>query len=195
MINRWQITALAVLAVGTAVFIEWWHTSAIHFGVWLRSLMAAAVIGAIVTAFEKYLWRWQWLQGWFVHRPLIDGAWTVQITPLAIDPSIGKPRSRRTYRYSVTQTYSTLFVRMDDGPESESESITADLRPLGDGSFELIATYRSVPRAKVRSRSNIHFGTVRLRVNGDKMLGSYWTDQKTHGEVEAVRIATTERTA
>jgi hypothetical protein len=191
MINRWQIIAVVGLAISVAVLLEWWRTGAIHVGILFSTLVAAAVVGWALQVFEKSAWRWRWLQGWFVHRPVIAGKWKVEITPLTVDPSIGRPRSRRAYRYIINQTYSTLFIRMDDGPESESESITADLRQLGDGSFEVIATYRSVPRARVRERSQIHHGTVRLRISEGRMVGSYWTDQQTHGEVLATRIAAT----
>lgn len=191
MINRWQVTTIVALGVAFAVAIEGVYNSEFYFGVLLRILMAAAIVNALISVFDHHLWKWGWLHGWFVHRPIIAGAWDVTIMPLTDDPAIGKPRPRRKYRYQVHQTYSTLFIRMLDGPESESETISAELRRGEDGGFELIATYRNVPRMKVRERSEIHFGTVKLRLDGDRMTGSYWTDRPTKGEVEAVKRAET----
>lgn len=187
MANRIQISAIVVLGVLIAVALEAAYTQEFHIGVLVRVFAAASFVNALVFLFDRYLWKLSWLHGWFVNRPDISGSWDVKITPLTADPSIGKPRSRRSYRYQIHQTYSDLFIRMVDGPESQGESVVADLKRSEDGSFELISTYRNEPSLKLRERSEIHTGTVRLRVDQERMVGSYWTDRPTRGEVEAVR--------
>ena len=192
MINPWQLRGVVALAIAAAVFFEWCFTGDFHAAVLLRAFLATAVVGAAIFLFDKYLWRWPPLQGWFVFRPNISGAWTAKISPAKSDPSTGKKWPRRSYRYNIHQTHSKLYVTMSEGPESEGENVCATIQRLDNDQYELVATFRNVPKSKVRERSCIHFGTMKLRIEGPaaapaKLTGTYWTDRGTGGDIVAER--------
>ena len=183
IIKESGFSAIIVLAVSAVVLMEWWTTGSAHLGLLLRVGTATGIVAVAIFIFDRFLWSWGWLQGWFVHRPHIGGIWDVKINPLTADPTTGKPRSKRTYQYHIQQTYSKLFIRMTNGPESEGESITADIRRLDDGEYELVIVYLNTPKAKIRNRSEIHFGTAKLSIVGNvnsptTLRGSYWPERE-----------------
>lgn len=67
--------------------------------------------------------------------------------------------------------------------ESNSESISSSLLKKQD-SWQLIYTYENIPNATERNHSEIHYGTCKFRIVGDKIIsGEYYTDRKTIGEI------------
>ena len=192
MINQLQVWAIVGVALLAAIVADWVFTGEWQWTVLLRVGIAAGVVAGSIMVFDRCLWRWKRLQGWFVHRPNISGVWYVVITPRKADPTTGKPRPRRNYEYHIHQTYSQLFVRMTGGPESEGETISANTRRLDDGNYELIVVYQNTPKERVRERSEIHRGCAKLKIIGgasspEALEGSYWTDRETRGEIQGSR--------
>lgn len=54
------------------------------------------------------------------------------------------------------------------------------------GLKQLIYTYQNNPKATIRDKSEIHYGTARLEISDDaKFLeGEYWTSRKTTGDIK-----------
>ena len=74
--------------------------------------------------------------------------------------------------------------------ESTSRSFGEEFLYDCDGIVQIIYSYRSEPKATVRERSAISYGSARLmldKVNSKKIEGDYWTDQKTTGTLSLVK--------
>jgi hypothetical protein len=85
----------------------------------------------------------------------------------------------------VRQTYSditmTLFTK-----ESSSQFVADELTVSPDGRFVIFAVYQNEPKAQVRHRSPIHYGAMKLVVQGSPVTGLegvYWTDRLTRGDI------------
>lgn len=139
------------------------------------------ILGVVLTLFEKWMWHWPILHGWFVRRPDIRGTWLVELQPdEAIEPI-------ECYM-SIRQTFSTLEMKLMT-PESESWLIADRIGPSHKGNgFQIAGVYTNEPRLELRGkRSEIHYGALLLEVHGPStarptaMQGIYWTDRKTHG--------------
>lgn len=182
-------SAIALLALGgfvlqlliTGVDVSW---------LWLRAVSASlAIVGGGIFIFDHFLRRVGWLYGKFHHRPNLYGTWDVTFHS-NFDDGSGQPVAR-TGTLRIDQTFFTLnaFVEM---AESEGHIVAREFVGLGGGQQRLVAIYRNEPRASVRGRSPMHYGTMMLNCdqpyNRPKILrGNYWTDRETTGQMEATR--------
>jgi len=91
----------------------------------------------------------------------------------------------------VRQTFWNVSVILITN-ESKSCSTTATIEDDGCGQYQLVAQYRNTPRASVRDRSEVHYGSLKLDIAGEpvsRLDGYYWTDRKTRGELAFDRRA------
>jgi hypothetical protein len=75
----------------------------------------------------------------------------------------------------------TLFTR-----ESSSQFVADELTVGADGRFVIFVVYQNEPKAQVRHRSPIHYGALKLVVQGSPataLEGVYWTDRLTRGDI------------
>lgn len=74
--------------------------------------------------------------------------------------------------------------------ESVSHSYGEMFEKLEDGGVCFNFSYRNVPNASVRDRSQINFGSARYQLERDgffKLSGDYWTDRRSTGKIAVVR--------
>ena len=150
----------------------------------LSTVITVVIWGAM--AFDFWLWKLPFLHGWFVKRPSIGGTWRVEIRSTWTDPTTGLTIQPIEGYMVVRQTFSTLSLRLLT-EESSSELVGTEIVCSSDGLYCVSGVYRNEPRFLVRGRSPIHYGAVWLKVIEDsekKMLGHYWTDRETGGEME-----------
>jgi|SRR5208337_1023919 len=154
---------------------------------WLAPLSTAiTVVLYAVMAFDLWLWKIPLLHGWFVKQPAIDGTWEVEIRSNRKDPATGTGIPPVQGYMVVRQTFSTLSLRLLTA-ESSSELVGTEIVCSSDGLYCVSGVYRNEPRFQVRHRSPIHFGAVWLKIideDPQKILGHYWTDRETAGEME-----------
>ena len=155
---------------------------------WLGPLSTAiTIVLYLVMAFDLWLWKLPVLHGWFVKRPAIGGTWKVEIRSNWKDPATGSGIAPVQGFMVVRQTFSTLSVRLLT-TESSSELVGTEIVCSQDGLYCVSGVYRNEPRYEVRGRSPIHYGAVWLRVIDEpankRILGHYWTDRETAGEME-----------
>ena len=146
---------LLMVAGGVAVSISW-----------LRYL--STVTGALLFllgAFDVWLWRLPFLQGWFVRRPSIGGTWRTVVRSNWIDPSTGERIEPVEGYMAIRQTYSSLSLRLMTS-ESASELIGSEIVSFPDGTFRITGVYRNEPKQLIRDRSPIHNGAILLTVIG-----------------------------
>jgi hypothetical protein len=149
------------------------------------STVVTTVLYAVM-AFDLWLWKIPLLHGWFVKRPVIDGTWRVEIRSNWKNPD-GKGNPPPIEGYMVArQTFSMLSMRLLT-EESNSELLGTEVVCSADGLYCISGVYRNEPRFQVRDRSEIHYGAVWLRIFDEpvkRMVGHYWTDRKTAGEMD-----------
>ena len=142
-----------------------------------------AVVLAVIAVGDRHLWRFRPLNPWIFNMPVIDGTWKTEIRPTDQSP----PRVIEAY-VVIRQTFSTLRVRLFT-VESESESLSANVRHCDDGTFSAAWVYHATPRMAKRDGSPLHHGGVLLRIQGEpvhSLSGEYWTDRHTQGELELI---------
>lgn len=177
---------LSVLVWGLVLFAQgtqfgWQHLR--PFGIVVAFLVGLGVV------FERRLWCWSRLHGWFVKRPDLRGTWRVELQSDWIDPETNVGVPLIVCYMGVSQTLSTLQMHLMT-PESESwfiaESITPSLSKVG---YRVAGVYTNEPKIHLRgNRSEIHRGGLLLETHGpanrpDTLTGEYWTDRKTKGEM------------
>lgn len=89
--------------------------------------------------------------------------------------------SRKTHILIKQNLFQTqVFYKTE---QTESNSITSEIL-CENGHYYLYYTYRSEPKASVRGINDIHYGSVKLRIDNNKILeGNYWTDRETTGQM------------
>jgi hypothetical protein len=151
----------------------------------VSKVAAAAVI--LMFAFDRWIWRWRLLHGWFVKRPNLHGTWVTELTSSWVDPVSGE-RVPPTVGYLVVrQTFSRLSMRLLT-EKSASRLRGAEIATDGDGLYEVTAVYSNDPKFVTRDGNPGHNGAFILSVRGNPpaaMEGHYWTDRSTHGGMRA----------
>lgn len=188
MISRLHLSAILLCA---AIL---WGLLLIAQGVtveatWLKPF--STVIGGVLLlllAFDKWLWRWGVLQGWFVKKPDLQGTWQIELSSQWKDPQTGESPPNSTTFLVVRQSFSLISLRMLT-PESSSEVLGANIIEAPDGTYRVYAVYRNEPKISVRERSPIHYGGLVLAVEGSPvncLSGHYWTDRNSCGLLSSI---------
>jgi hypothetical protein len=138
------------------------------------------IVVYLALAFERWLWKLPFLQGWVVKKPVIAGTWKVVIHSNWVDPQTGESKPQFIGFVVIRQTLSTLSMRLLT-EESSSFLIGTEIVCDADGLYCVSGVYRNEPRLEFRHRSDIHDGALLLTVTKDskslKMEGHYWTDR------------------
>ena len=185
--TRAQVTALLGLAVIT--WGAWLFFAGIHIGLEHLapfSLTVGVLVGA-VALFNLYLWRWPVFRSLLSDRPLLRGAWQLEIESNFVDESTGQPKLVEAY-YLIRQTYAHLSIRLLT-KETTSKTLCAQLVKSDDGEWTLQGTFLDTPAIALRARSGIHYGAFLLRLSGEPVSsfhGHYWTDRDTKGTVRSI---------
>jgi hypothetical protein len=180
------IKALLYLALTAWAIVLYVGGQAIN-SAWLSPLSTVTtVLLMAVMAFDLWLWKLPFLQGWFVNRPVIDGTWRAELRSNWVDPITKTPVPPIEAYVVIRETFSTLSLRLMT-KESSSELVGTEIVCSADGLYCISGVYRSEPRYQARERSPIHYGAVWIRIINEpsKVLrGHYWTDRRTAGEME-----------
>jgi hypothetical protein len=185
MLSRLQLSTLiaAAAAVWAALLIADGVAVDVAFARPFNKVIGALVLALVVC--ERWAWRWQWLHPWFVSTPVLHGTWRGQLVSTWVDPATGQGVPPIEAYVAVTQTASTIRMRLMTA-ESESELLGGSIVRDGDGLPRLFGTYRNTPKPEFRYRSQIHHGGLFLNVHGEPprlLEGQYWTDRKTTGSL------------
>lgn len=97
--------------------------------------------------------------------------------------------SKKEVPVVINQTLLTTNVRIVTN-EISSSTITSSFL-FENGEYILYYTYITSPKAKFNADNPIQYGTCRLRFeNKDLLIGTYWTSQKTTGDISLTRVKT-----
>ncbi len=137
-----------------------------------ESIGGAAIIMAI---FNKWAWRWKVVR-YFHDVPVFSKKYRGTFIS-------NYDHQRRHGEIFIAQTFLSVSVRLKT-EESSSRSIVATLHKT-QSVDRLIYTYQNEPRAEIRSRSPIHYGTAILDITNSSILeGNYYTDRNTSGSMK-----------
>lgn len=144
----------------------------------------ASIVFLFAIAFEKWLWKIKILHTWLVPVPNLNGKWQGNIHYYWDGEYRDKPTEVK-----IQQTFLHIQVKIKTD-ESWSNSICSSFDiDEAKGIRQLIYSYLNVPKASVRDRSQIHYGTASLYISDDTntLEGNYWTDRKSQGELKFSR--------
>jgi hypothetical protein len=181
-IFAFAILGLAFIVYAT-IFLLTQNLDSIDFHKAITHVSTTISINIILwMIFIAWAWKWKIFYPWLVPFPNLSGDWVgtiksnwkeKELEPIPIE-------------VSITQNFFNVQVRIKTS-ESRSYSIGASFDIDNERGFQqLFYTYLNTPKAGVRERSEIHYGSTILNFDGfkvTKMDGEYWTDRETTGEI------------
>lgn len=139
----------------------------------LYGYISDALIPTMILAFlyEKYLWRFDKI----ARIPVVQGRYNGYLISTWDE-------KKRQSSLEIKQTLFSLSIIMRT-EESRSTPVFATITKK-NGETQIIYSYLNTPKAKVRCRSEIHYGSAILFMGEKGILeGSYYTDRKTNGDL------------
>ena len=133
---------------------------------------AIAFSSIVAALYEKIIWKYDPLLKWPVLYKEYKGTIKSDHDGNARDISV-------RVKQSLFSVY--VFLKTD---ESYGKAITSDIVNR-DGEYVLCYSYLNHPKAEVRERSEIHYGTSILRIEekAKQLEGTYFTDRNTKGDI------------
>lgn len=142
---------------------------------------------ALWTMFIKWFWKWKIFYPWLVQTPNLSGKWE---GALKSNWDNGKLEPIPT-EMTITQSFLHIQIKIKTG-ESRSHSVGASFDIDEERGYQqLFYSYVNTPKAGVRNRSEIHYGTSLLHFEGfdiNTLEGEYWTSRETTGELELKKV-------
>lgn len=132
---------------------------------------AIAISALIMLIYEKILWKYNPFEETPVLKKRYKGLLLSTYDGIA-----------RKANLEIKQTLLSINIVFTT-KESKSKSISSSIEKIQD-EWQLTYCYLNVPKAKVRDRSAIHYGTALLCIeNPEELQGQYFTDRKTTGDM------------
>lgn len=182
-----RIFAFAILGLAfmvySIIFLVTQNLDSIDFHKAITHVSTTISINIIIwMIFIAWGWKLKMFYPWLVPFPNLSGIWEGTIKSNWKE----KELEPITIEVSITQNFFNIQVRIKT-KESRSYSIGASFDIDNERGFQqLFYTYLNTPKAGVRDRSEIHYGSTILNFDGfrvTKMDGEYWTDRETTGEI------------
>ena len=182
---RCLVSMVAALAVALA-FCPYFQTGTpFEFA---KKVVGYTVSITTFLVFIFNVWLWRLLPEFLTGTPDLNGTWKGNLHYRWANPET---------KNDVQATVDPLFLVIKQTflsikicaftAESESLSLSADLRKTDTGAWLLSYTYDNTPDLKLRGRSQRHRGAAELkisRLSGEYQLGGeYWTDRWSQGEM------------
>lgn len=183
--RRTLVQVVAGIVVGVYALGLWGSGVAVE-AEWLRFYSVAVLVaGAMLLAWDRWLWRLPIFTHSAAVPPVLHGTWSGVLTSLWLDPESGESPTAKPAYLVVRQTASTVAARLytDQGA---SASTTAEVRVEG-GTYVLAYLYLSSPDPTFTAASPMHHGSTLLTITGSKPIrlrGRYWTDRQSRGELD-----------
>jgi hypothetical protein len=142
----------------------------------------------LIYLFTKYLWKRKLFQGWLVPFPNLTGRWDGTIKSTWVDPTSGKNPAPIPASLSIKQNFFHINCVMYTA-ETKSRSMYGYFEIDEETQVKrLVYSYQSNPKSTIAYRSPRQYGTVIFEISTNngipyKLIGNYWTDVKTTGEI------------
>lgn len=148
---------------------------------------AIGIYAILLFLFIKWAWRWRMFRGWLVNIPILHGTWKGTLQTTWKSPETGEVPGPISVYLAVRQTFRAINITMftqESASESDAAALCIDEE---SGKRFLSYSYANIPKSIVRHRSEIHYGSARLRITlkPEQILeGEYWTDRKSTGHMK-----------
>lgn len=191
---KYNIKTFAYSIIGLAffiyivIFLITQDLESIDFNKALKHISTTISINAILwTIFIKWAWKWKLFYPWLVQTPNLSGKWK------GVLKSNWKGGSLEPIPIKMIITQSFLHIQIKiKTEESRSHSVGASFDIDEERGYQqLFYSYINTPKAGVRNRSEIHYGTSLLTFDGfdiNTLEGEYWTSRETTGELKFTRV-------
>lgn len=185
-----RIFAFAILGLAfftyVIIFLITQNLESIDFNKALSHVSTTISVNIILwLIFINWAWKWKVFYPWLVPFPNLSGEWNGNLIS-----NYEKSTEPIPTEVKIEQTFFNIQVRIKTG-ESSSYSTAASFDIDKDrGLQQLFYSYLNTPKASVRERSEIHYGTTLLNFEGfhvNEMNGEYWTTRETTGEINLER--------
>ena len=156
------------------------------FGYFRLISIVVTIDGIFIWLFTKYFWKWHLLYDWLVPFPNLNGIWKGELISTWKDPNTGQAINPIPTTLTIKQSFLSIHCVMRT-KDINSESLVCSFDIDKDRQkLKLIYSYDGNPKLTVRDKSPRHFGTAMFDIEvikNKKLIGSYWTDRKTTGEI------------
>ena len=181
-----RIFAFSILGLAfftyVIIFLITQDLDSINFNKALSHISTTISVNIIIwLLFINWAWKWRVFYPWLVPFPNLTGVWEGHLIS-----NYAKSTEPIPSEVKIDQTFFNVQIRIKTG-ESSSYSTAASFDIDNDrGLQQLFYSYLNTPKASVRDRSEIHYGTTLLNFEGftvNEMSGEYWTTRETTGEI------------
>jgi hypothetical protein len=177
------ITVIVVLSIALFLIIAFFRDNLSFRNldtIWEDITTTITIVTLICTLFVTWAWKWEIFQGWLVPFPCLSGKWEGEIKS-----TYNSENNSISVRVVIKHHFFIIQIKIKTN-ESSSISTCGSFDIDEDrGLRQVIYSYQNNPKAIVRGRSEIHYGTTRLEINDDANVleGEYWTSRKTTGDI------------
>lgn len=188
---KWKNVLYIVLCLSAITSIFTWFVGekVLSIGFVIECIgNSSTIIGVATPIFCLKLWKYKIFQGWLVLIPDLNGIWQGTIKSNWINSETNQKIAPIETRLYIKQSLFKISCVLKTS-ESTSRSIVASFVIEPENQVEKLAyIYQNDSSQKFRDKSPIHYGTTSLDIikNKDniKLIGSYWTDRNTSGDLE-----------
>ncbi len=191
---KYNIRTFAFSIIGLAFFVYavlfliTQNLESIDFNKALTHISTTITINILLwVIFIKWAWKLKIFYPWLVQTPDLSGKWEGTLKS-NWDGTQEEPIKTEV---AISQSFLHIQVIIKT-MESRSYSIGASFDIDEERGYQqLFYSYLNTPKAGVRNRSEIHYGTTLLNFEGfnvNTLEGEYWTSRKTTGEIELKKI-------
>lgn len=153
--------------------------------IWGDITTTVTIVTMICTIFVSWAWKWNIFQGWLVPFPSLSGKWKGEIVS-----TYQSENKKIPIEVTIKHHFFNIQIKIKTD-ESSSISTCGSFDIDEDrGLKQLLYSYQNNPKATVRNKSEIHYGTTRLEISDDAKIleGEYWTSRKTTGDIKLIKI-------
>lgn len=181
------IAAIAILAIILFLVIAFFRNNLSFRNldtIWEDITTTVTIVTFICTLFISWAWKWKIFQNWLVPFPCLSGKWLG-----SINSTYNVDDNPIPVEVTIKHHFFNIQIKIKTN-ESSSISTCGSFDIDEDrGLRQLIYSYQNNPKANVRSRSEIHYGTTRLEISDDTQVleGEYWTSRKTTGDIKLIK--------
>ncbi len=139
---------------------------------------AIGIAAVLMCVFNNWAWRWGPINKVTGQMPIFSKRYKGTLS-FEMNGVI----QTRNSNLEIDQTFLNIKVRLRTN-ESASQVIRASVEEIHNEK-QLLYMYINEPKAELRSKSPMHYGTAMLRVvSPEKISGNYYTDRLTRGSME-----------
>lgn len=178
----WLI-CIFVLLIYLSVYFALGHNNepyslSTFFGDCSKVVMIMTLLSSL---FISFAWKWRIFRGRLIPIPDISGKWEGKLISTYTNPPMEIPTT-----VYIKQTFFHTIVKIQTGESSSISKCASFDIDSERGVKHLYYSYVNKPKAEVRHRSEIHYGTTLLEISEDNqsMTGEYWTSRKTTGSID-----------